>query len=323
VPGIQECPDVRLVAVCDVVPELARKAAAELGVEAHTDHRELLARADLEAVVIVTATPYHAPLATDALNAGKHVLLEKPLARTSEEAVLLARLSGERGLVGAVGYQNRFRPQIRWLHEQARRLKPVQVLINRPRGMMAPKYLHPEPEFGIMDYISHDLDLALWLMDDTPTAVTAVLQRGLYSETGAIENVSVLIEFGTETERRVVTLMSTMGDGGLATRYEVIGRHGCAGISGSEAVLTGQVPAPDKPTGYRAEVERLTVEDGRSAAVTAAMHGAFASAVRVGDTRFLATLVDGAAAMSLHESLIESDLLRNRVPVRPLAMMVE
>ena len=307
VPGLQQCPDVELVAVCDVQAQLARRTADELGVDAYSDPTELLARPELDAVLIVVATKFHAQLARDALHAGKHVLLEKPMAATAAEAEELRRLAEERGLVGAIGYQSRFRPQIRWLREQAQRVEPLQVLINRPRGMMAAKYLTPDPLYGIMDYISHDLDLALWLMGAPASAVTAVLQRGVYSDTGTIDNVSAQIEFGEGPQRRVVTILSTMGDGGLPTRYEVIGRQGAVGLAGSEGITTQQLPAPDTITGYRAEVERHEIADGPAAGVSAAMHSAFSQAARGGDPGCLATFADGVAAMRLNEALIESD----------------
>src|SRR5437899_2708492 len=79
-PGLTSTEEIELVAVCDVVEELARSAAAQLGVEPSTDHRELLRRSNLDGVVIVTATRFHAAIARDAVRAGKHVLLEKPMA---------------------------------------------------------------------------------------------------------------------------------------------------------------------------------------------------------------------------------------------------
>src|SRR5947207_2610883 len=135
-PGLSSAAEIEFVAVCDVVEELARSAAAQLGVEAYTDHRALLQRPDLDGVVIVTATRFHAPIALDAVRAGKHVLLEKPMATSLEAAEELVREAERAGVRGAIGYQSRFRRACQSLHEHAREIDPVQILINRPRGMM-------------------------------------------------------------------------------------------------------------------------------------------------------------------------------------------
>ncbi|MFN3650934.1 MAG: Gfo/Idh/MocA family protein [Armatimonadota bacterium] len=304
VPGIRECSDASLVAICDRDAELANRTAAELGATGYADHRAMLAHPDLEAVVIVTATPHHSALAMAALEAGKHVLLEKPMATSVDEAIELQRRAQNMGLIGAIGYQYRFYPGLCWLVEQGRRLEAVQALINRPRGMLASKYLAPGPDQGVLDYISHDLDLAMWLMGGPPLYVTAVLQQGLYSDTGAYENASILLEF---EGRRTVTVQSTICAGGLATRFEVIGRHGSAGFSGEEGVLARQVPDPTMYTGYRSEVEHFDLPGDTGLAATAAMHAAFARAVRTGHFGTLASFEHGVRAMRLHEAVVEAD----------------
>ena len=69
-----------LVGIADPSPEARRAVAAELGVPAHADYRELLGRVD--AVSIVTPTPQHYAIALDFLEAGAHVLVEKPMTAT-------------------------------------------------------------------------------------------------------------------------------------------------------------------------------------------------------------------------------------------------
>lgn len=77
---------VRLVAVADTVPEKADALAADIGAVAYHDHHDLLSHPGLSAVIVATTIGTHAPIANDALRAGKHVLLQKPMATSLAEA---------------------------------------------------------------------------------------------------------------------------------------------------------------------------------------------------------------------------------------------
>ena len=87
----------QLVAVADPSPALSEGVARQYGVQAYTDSDELL-QADIEAVVIATPDRFHYPLGLAALNAGKHVLMEKPLATTAADAEALAALAADKDL---------------------------------------------------------------------------------------------------------------------------------------------------------------------------------------------------------------------------------
>ncbi|MHC4253586.1 MAG: Gfo/Idh/MocA family protein, partial [Planctomycetota bacterium] len=94
-----ELPDIRLVAAADASPDAARAAADAAGVDACT-FEELIARDDVAIVHVATPPFTHRKLATRALEAGKHVLMEKPLATTVEDgrAIVEAARSGRRVL---------------------------------------------------------------------------------------------------------------------------------------------------------------------------------------------------------------------------------
>src|SRR5262245_55943713 len=80
-PGYKSCQDVDIVAVADVNDETAHRAASEFDVpHVYTDYHDLLAREDIHAVSICTPNYLHLQPTLDALAAGKHVLVEKPLA---------------------------------------------------------------------------------------------------------------------------------------------------------------------------------------------------------------------------------------------------
>ena len=103
------CPDAVLIAVCDLNEERAQEKATKYGAaKVYTDYRELLADPAIDAVSICTWNNSHAEISIAALQAGKHVLCEKPLCRTVEEA-LRVEAAVERVGQGAAG---RVRPPV-------------------------------------------------------------------------------------------------------------------------------------------------------------------------------------------------------------------
>ncbi len=100
-----------LAGIADTVPDLARSVAAKHSVPSFTDHHTLLAT-DVDAVVIVTPTTTHLQVATDALRAGKHVLLEKPMTGNSDDLRGLVDLAKAKGRVLAGGFTERHNPTV-------------------------------------------------------------------------------------------------------------------------------------------------------------------------------------------------------------------
>jgi UDP-N-acetylglucosamine 3-dehydrogenase len=78
--------NVEIVAVCDIVAERAEKIAEEYGAKAFSDYKEVLKLEDIDAISVCLPNYLHAPVSIDALNAGKHVICEKPMATSKEEA---------------------------------------------------------------------------------------------------------------------------------------------------------------------------------------------------------------------------------------------
>ncbi|MBI2911140.1 MAG: Gfo/Idh/MocA family oxidoreductase [Chloroflexi bacterium] len=118
IPGFQAHPDTEVVAVCSARPERAQEAAERFGIaQAFSDYRQLLKLADLEAVSIVTPPAYHHAMSLDALAAGKHVLCEKPMARSLQEAREMTEAAGRSGHVGMLDHEFRFFPARTRMHE--------------------------------------------------------------------------------------------------------------------------------------------------------------------------------------------------------------
>ena len=99
-PALKKQPDVKIFAVCDLIEEQAQKIARQYDV-AHvfTDYKKLLEMDEIDAVHVLTPNFMHMPISVDALNAGKHVMVEKPIARTADEArqiIAAAKANGKK-----------------------------------------------------------------------------------------------------------------------------------------------------------------------------------------------------------------------------------
>lgn len=142
---------VELTAVADVNEESARKAVAETDARVFTDHRALAEEVDLASVVVPTGLHYE--VARDLLNAGVHVLVEKPITTTLDEARALIELAEEKNLILQVGHLERFNPAVQALTEyggdplfiESHRIAPF-----NPRGTDVNV---------ILDLMIHDIDL--------------------------------------------------------------------------------------------------------------------------------------------------------------------
>ncbi|MCU9615108.1 Gfo/Idh/MocA family oxidoreductase [Caldibacillus lycopersici] len=100
--------NVEIVAVCDIVPERAEEMAKQYGATAYTDYQELVNLENLDAVSVCLPNYLHAPVSIAALNAGKHVLCEKPMATSKEEAEAMIEAAKANGRKLMIGHNQRF-----------------------------------------------------------------------------------------------------------------------------------------------------------------------------------------------------------------------
>ncbi|MCU1493637.1 MAG: hypothetical protein JWO62_1401 [Acidimicrobiaceae bacterium] len=120
-PAARKAVGVELVAVCDASEHLSTNVAHQYGVAGFTDLDAMLA-VELDAVIVATPDRLHASNATAALEAGKHVLVEKPLASGADEARQLGELASSLGLKLQVGAMKRHDPGIEYAHEAVGRI---------------------------------------------------------------------------------------------------------------------------------------------------------------------------------------------------------
>jgi predicted dehydrogenase len=177
-------PNVTLTGVADTRPGRAAEIAEPLGTRAFTDYRELLGKVD--AVSVATPTVLHTEIGVEFLKAGVHVLVEKPIAHTLEDADRLIAAARENDRILQVGHLERFNPAVVALRE----------IVSRPRffeahrmGLFSPRSLDIDV---ILDLMIHDLDLIQLLVPSRPKQISAV---GIPILTKRIDIANVRIEF--------------------------------------------------------------------------------------------------------------------------------
>lgn len=105
-------PNAAIAAICDLNPDIRRTMAREFSVPAVRDYADLLARDDVDAVLLSLPHHLHAPLAMQAAAAGKHVLLEKPLGVSLDDATRIVRACEQAGVRLSVNFSFRYRPAV-------------------------------------------------------------------------------------------------------------------------------------------------------------------------------------------------------------------
>jgi predicted dehydrogenase len=177
-------PRAQLVAVADLDPKRATETAATYGSAAFTDHRDLIGKVD--AVSIAVPATFHYPVARDFIDAGIHVLIEKPIATLSADARdLIAR--GERaGVILQVGHVERFSPVVGVLRN---RLTNPRRIACRRRTKWTGRSADVDV---ILDLMIHDIDLVLTLAG---APVVSVAASGAEVMSGATDEAEAWLTF--------------------------------------------------------------------------------------------------------------------------------
>lgn len=166
-------PECELVAVVDTNAETAQTIAEKYGTQALTDYAPLLGKVD--AVSIVVPTTLHYQVAKDFLNAGAHVLIEKPITTTVEQADELIAIAKEKNLILQVGHLERFNPAVLALDKDE---KPLFIESHR----LSPFNPRANDVSVVLDLMIHDIDIILALVNSDIERIdasgTAVLTKG-------------------------------------------------------------------------------------------------------------------------------------------------
>jgi predicted dehydrogenase len=189
-PSLSKLGDVEMTAFCDIIEERAGKAADAYGApgaKVFTDYRKLLELKDISVVHVLTPNVSHAEITIAALEAGKHVMCEKPMAKTAEAARAMLEAARRTGKLLSIGYNGRSdAPQI-----QARRFVEEGLLGDvyytkavalRRRGVPCwGVFLNREAQGGgpLIDIATHSVDRVMWLTGnyDVESVTGSVFQK--------------------------------------------------------------------------------------------------------------------------------------------------
>ena len=168
----RELPSTELVAVCDVNPERARAIANQYGVKAYSNTTRLLQNKEVEAVSVCTWSTVLAREALKGLRAGKHVLVEKPMATNARQAEKLCSTAEENGLILTVGFLMRFIPGLQVIREAVEKKKIGDlVCANAKRVSQWPERIG---DVGVVkDTAIHDIDVMRFISQQDPITVYA------------------------------------------------------------------------------------------------------------------------------------------------------
>lgn len=172
-PGIRLHPEGRVTALCDPNPDALAQAAAVSGItRTYADYADLLAREEVDAVVIATPNDVHLPIARAAIAAGRHVMCEKPLGLTYAETEEMRRAAEAAGIVHMTAFTYRFVPAMRWLKQLVDdgvvgtpyhlRIHRLQDWGDRALGWRQRKAMCGSGELG--DMLAHRIDYAHYLL---------------------------------------------------------------------------------------------------------------------------------------------------------------
>ena len=176
-PSLAKIQEAQVVAFFDISHDRAQEAKNKFGTpdaRTYNDVYELLRDPGVHVVHICTPNDTHAELSIAAMEHGKHVLCEKPMAKTAVDAQRMLEVSERTGKKLSIAYQNRFRADSRWLHEACRAGDLGEIYMAKAhatRRRAVPTwgvFLDLEKQGGgpLIDIGTHALDLALWFMDN-------------------------------------------------------------------------------------------------------------------------------------------------------------
>ncbi|MGI6247835.1 MAG: Gfo/Idh/MocA family protein [Acutalibacteraceae bacterium] len=243
--AVLNSPNGKLVAVCDLIPEKLEKAKEEYGdILTYTDFEEMLKNPEIEIISVALPSGMHADFAVRAMEAGKHVLVEKPIDITVEAAQKIIDACKRTGKKAGVIHQNRFNAV----------MKPMKEAIDSGRlgkiflGTFAVKWYRTQEYYdtggwrgtwsmdgggSLMNQAIHTVDLMQWLMGDVESVTS---NMGIFSHDIETEDMTAsLIKFKSGASATFVS--STSVYPGLGTNIQVYGTKGSIEVEGERLEL--------------------------------------------------------------------------------------
>lgn len=241
-PILASLPGAALIAAADPDADARARAGRRTGAALHERPEDLLARGDVDAVVVCAPTHLHAELAVAVCDAGKHLYLEKPIATTAADARRVVDAAKRAGVTAVMGFNRRYHP----VFEQARaliaagRIGPVRAVQTAFCEPMSPETM---PEWKrrrstgggvLLDLASHHVDLLRWFLDEEVASVEARVDSERSEEDAAW--LRLTLRGGA-----VAQCVFSFG-AGLADSLEFIGERGTLRVDRHRPRLSLRVP---------------------------------------------------------------------------------
>lgn len=224
-----------LVAVADVNQARLQEVSSALGVDGHDDYRELLRREDIDAVSICTTDEFHVEPALAAAGAGKHILIEKPLALTPADCDTIIGAAEATGIKLMVGHILRFDPRYHAAYQeiQSGRIgQLVHLFTRRNNSLRSAQRLSRHT--SVLFFLGiHDLDFVLWCAGSKPQSVYARAVSKVLE--GTPDTVLALLTFpgGTIGSLEASWVLPESHARGLDARFDAVGTAGAVYVNGS------------------------------------------------------------------------------------------
>jgi UDP-N-acetylglucosamine 3-dehydrogenase len=176
----RELAETELVAICDIDPQRAKAVADQFGAKPYTSAAQMLRNKDIEAVSVCTWSTALAKEATRAVQAGRHVLVEKPMAANVKQAENLLKKTEKEGVHLTVGFLMRFIPGLQHI-KKAVQDKTIGELVCAS-GKRVSQWPERIGDVGVVkDTAIHDIDVMLHLFNEDPI--------GVYAKTGNMRHI--------------------------------------------------------------------------------------------------------------------------------------
>ena len=224
----------QLRAVADIDSRRLDEVSSSLEVEGYTDYRELLGRDDIDAVSICTTDEFHVEPAVAAANAGKHILVEKPLALTPQDCDTIIEAAKTSGVKLMVGHILRFDPRYVTAHKEIRSDRIgelVHLFARRNNLIFSAKRLSRHT--SVLFFLGiHDIDFMNWCVGTRATRVFAEATSKTLE--GTPDTVLAVLAFpgGTIASLEMSWVLPESFPGGLDARFEAIGTAGAIYVNG-------------------------------------------------------------------------------------------
>jgi len=240
--NFRSLPDCRLRSICDVSEDRLRHLKGLYPeVETETNINKLLLNKDLDAIVVATSVKHHYPMAKASLLAGKHTLIEKPLASSVEQCEELVSIAKKQGLVLMVGHTFLYSPAVRKIKEIIDRNDIGDIRYISARRLNLGLF---QKDINVAwDLAPHDISIILHIMQESPLSVNC---RGGAHITPGIEDVTTMnLHFSNE---KSATIQSSWLDPKKVREMTIVGSE--------RMIVYDDVAAQEKIKIYDVRVKR-------------------------------------------------------------------